>query len=180
MLDNGMISNRTLNNSFMNSKKSETSAQSTAVPAELAWLRSIIRLSDDLFHIPGTRLRFGLDPIIGLIPGVGDLTSGVISGILMIAMARYGASGEVILKMTGNILLDYLLGSIPVIGDVFDIGFRANRRNLRLLEEYWSEGKHRGSGRALAVAALLTIIAAGLVTVGLIWALARYLWQLLF
>lgn len=162
----------------MNSKN--YSDPPTALPAELVWLRQIIRLSDDLFQIPGTRIRFGLDPIIGLIPGAGDLTAGAISGLIMLAMARYGASGEVILKMTGNILLDYLLGSIPVIGDVFDIGFQANRRNLRLMEEHWGEGKHRGSGRALAVLALLVIIGAGMLTVGLIWAFVAWIWQLLF
>lgn len=173
MIPNGIFYNR-----VMNAKNH--SATSASPPPELVFLRQIIRLSDDLFQIPGTRIRFGLDPIIGLIPGAGDFIAGVFSGLLMLAMARYGTSGEVILKMTGNILLDYLLGSIPVIGDLFDIGFHANLRNLRLLEEHWAEGKHRGSGRALAITALLVIIAAGLLTAGFIWALAAWLWRLIF
>ncbi len=110
-----------------------------------AWVRPATRLLDDRFRIPGTRLRFGLDFLLGLVPGAGDVASFAISGLLVISMATHGASGMLVVKMIFNLLVDAIIGSIPLIGNIFDFSFKANRRNLRLLEEYHAKGRHRGS-----------------------------------
>ena len=112
---------------------------------DLPWVRTITRLLDDQFRIPGTSLRFGLDFLLGLVPGAGDLLSFTVSGVLVLTMVRYGASGMLVVKMIANLLVDALIGAIPVLGNIFDFGFKANRRNLRLLDQYYTAGKHRGS-----------------------------------
>ncbi len=99
-------------------------------------LRTLTRVLDDLVRIPGTRFRVGLDPVIGLVPGGGDAIGAVLSAYGLVVAARVGAPAAVLLRMCGNIALDLLVGTIPVLGDVFDFGWKANRRNLRLLERY--------------------------------------------
>ena len=101
---------------------------------------------DSKFRIPGTRFRFGLDPILGLIPGVGDLASYGISGLIIFYLSRYGASRKVILMMIGNAALDAIIGSIPIIGQIFDFAYKANERNLRILSEHYEYGKYQGRG----------------------------------
>jgi len=99
----------------------------------LEWLA---KLMDSQFRFPGTNVRFGLDALLGLIPGVGDFASFIISGMMLSVLAKNGASGYVLARMTLNILLDALIGSIPVLGDLFDVGFKANQRNLKLMREH--------------------------------------------
>jgi Domain of unknown function (DUF4112) len=99
-------------------------------------LRTLTRVLDDLVRIPGTRFRFGLDPIIGLVPGIGDAAGGIFAATLLFTAWSIGAPGVVLLRMAGNILVDTVVGAIPVAGDIFDFGFKANRRNLRLLERW--------------------------------------------
>ena len=123
---------------------------------QLVWLRQVTALLDDRFRLPGTDIRLGLDALIGLAPGVGDVIGFAVSGVLVLHMARFGASGMLVVKMLWNSLLDALLGAIPLLGIFFDIGFRANRRNLRLLEEHYQEGKHQGS--AWWVIALVLVV----------------------
>lgn len=132
---------------------------------------------DDAFVIPGTNIRFGLDPIIGLIPFLGDLISFGISGAMVLSMVRHGISGKVLLMMIGNITLDYIISSIPILGDIFDFAFKANQRNLRLLRKHQVQGKYQGSawGYILAVMGLLIIIT-GLLTY-FIWKAALYWYQ---
>lgn len=137
---------------------------------ELIWLERAVELLDDRFRIPGTRIRLGIDPLIGLFPWLGDMVGFAVSGFLVIVMVRNGASGMVVVKMIWNVLLDTLLGSIPVLGIFFDVGYRANRRNLDLLQEHYEEGKHQGSARRVlyAVIAVLVILLVGL-TVLFVW-----------
>lgn len=106
---------------------------------------------DSKFSLPGTRFRFGLDPILGLMPGIGDFISYGISGIIIYYVSRYGASRKVILKMIGNTAVDAVIGSIPLLGNIFDFVYKANERNLRLLQEHYEEGKHEGSGRGYII-----------------------------
>jgi len=138
----------------------------------LVWLRQMTRLMDDQFRIPGTNTRLGLDALMGLAPGVGDVIGFAVSGVLIVFMARYGASGMLVVKMLWNSLLDALLGAIPLFGIFFDVGYRANRRNLRLLEEHYEEGKHQGS--AWWVLALLVVVIVGLIGL-LVFILGRML-----
>ncbi len=128
------------------------------VPAEFKYLDSMSDLLDSRFRIPGTNVRFGLDFLVGLVPYAGDLVTFAFSGMLVISMARYGVSGLVVLKMLGNLLLDTLVGSIPVLGDLFDLGFKANRRNYKLLQEHYQEGKHGGSAIPVIIAVVFALL----------------------
>jgi Domain of unknown function (DUF4112) len=101
-----------------------------AIDADLEFLASLL---DDRFSIPGTNIRFGLDAIIGLIPGVGDTISATLSSYLIWRAHRMGASKLTLVRMAGNTVLDTVVGAVPVLGDLFDVQFRANRRNLELL-----------------------------------------------
>jgi len=89
---------------------------------------------DDRFEIPGTGIRFGLDGIFGLLPVVGDTATNLVSLYLVLEARRLGASRWTLLRMLFNVLIDWLLGLIPVVGDIFDIGFKANRRNIAILK----------------------------------------------
>lgn len=140
---------------------------------ELVWLDRMSGVMDDQFRIPGTRIRFGADFLVGLVPAAGDILGFGISGVLLLVMVRRGASGMVVLKMIWNIFIDALLGVIPLAGNVFDLVFRANRRNLRLLKEHYREGRHQGSawwvvwlvlGVLLGLVVLLIYLAVRLLT----------------
>ncbi len=152
-----------------------TPTEARSQQVDLPWVRTLTRLLDDQFRIPGTSLRFGFDFLLGLVPGAGDLLSFSISGLLVLTMVRYGASGMLVVKMILNLLVDAVLGAVPVLGNVFDFGFKANRRNLRLLDQYYTAGKHRGS--AWWVVGLVFAILLGLVItlVFLFVALVRWL-----
>src|SRR5690606_31739275 len=143
-----------------------------STPPSMATFEHVARLLDSRFEIPGTGIRFGLDPLLSLFPVAGDLITFVISGMLIYTMKRHGASREVVVKMLLNAALDTLIGAIPLVGTVLDVFYRANERNVRLLREYYHEGKHQGSGTGL----LIAIIAVALVIVAafvfLIWQLA--------
>jgi hypothetical protein len=98
--------------------------------------RQLARISywmDERFRIPGTSLRVGLDGLLGLIPGVGDAASGLIALGVLAQARRLGAPRRLLVRMLGNVLLDTAVGSIPLVGDLFDFAFKANRRNLDLL-----------------------------------------------
>lgn len=125
---------------------------------EFKYLDAMSDLMDSRFRIPGTDIRFGLDFLVGLVPYAGDVVTFAFSGMLVVAMARNGASGMVVVKMLGNILLDGAVGSIPVLGDIFDLGFKANRRNYRLLQEHYQEGKHGGSALPVIFAVIFALL----------------------
>ena len=99
----------------------------------LRQIRTLSDLLDSKFAIPGTNFRFGLDPIIGLIPGVGDAVTLAFSAYIIAQAQRLGVPRHVMARMVLNVIIDGLLGSIPLVGDVFDVLFKANRRNLKLL-----------------------------------------------
>lgn len=98
-------------------------------------IHRLARLLDSQFRIPGTDIRFGLDGILGLIPGAGDTVSAAMAAYIIFEAFRLGVSRRIIAKMVGNVTLDWVIGAIPVVGDIFDIGFKANSRNIRLIEE---------------------------------------------
>ncbi|MBK7151649.1 MAG: DUF4112 domain-containing protein [Sandaracinaceae bacterium] len=105
-----------------------------------AWARVMTRLLDDLIRIPGTEQGIGLDGLLGLIPGVGDSVTGLGSMALLLLALRRRVPTVILVKMLGNIGVDVLTGTIPVLGDIFDVAFRSNRRNLELIERH-ADGK---------------------------------------
>ncbi|HQG38582.1 MAG TPA: DUF4112 domain-containing protein [Chitinophagales bacterium] len=127
------------------------------IPASLQQIAKLVKLMDSQFRIPGTKFTFGLDPIIGLIPGLGDLIDYGISAYLMVAMIRNGASGRAVAKMLINITIDGLVGVIPFLGRFFDIFFKANRRNLVLAIEHFEVGKHKGSAWPIVLPILMVL-----------------------
>ncbi|WP_201986724.1 DUF4112 domain-containing protein [Hymenobacter rubidus] len=145
----------------------------------LRWVERVARLMDSQFQLPGTRFRFGLDPLLGLVPIVGDLSTTAVSIALLLTMLRHGASGAVVVRMGLNILIDTVIGGIPVVGNLFDFAYKSNERNVALLRRHYAEGRHQGSGRWLILSLLLGLT----VVLGLaIWgsaALLHWGWQYL-
>jgi hypothetical protein len=129
-------------------------------------LEILSRLMDSQFTIPGTNIKFGMDAVIGLIPGAGDFATFLVSGYMLSVLSKNGASGFVLAKMALNILVDSLIGAIPVAGDMFDVFFRANERNMRLMREHYVEGRHRGGAWKLLLPIMLVLLAA---IVGIVW-----------
>jgi hypothetical protein len=146
------------------------SKQQTPVPKGLREIEFLSRWMDNKFVIPGTNFRFGLDGILGLIPGVGDLSSFAVSGYLVLLMAKNGASGYVLARMIFNIVIDLLLGSIPVIGDLFDFVHKANVKNMKLAQRYYTEGRYRGSAMKVVIPVVIVLL---LLLAGVIWGLYK-------
>jgi hypothetical protein len=109
---------------------------------------------DDGIPIPGTGLRIGLDPLLGLVPGVGDAAGAIVSGAIVLEAMRQRVSPYAIVRMIGNIALDAAVGAIPLLGDLFDAGFKANARNLALLERHLAAPVEARRGDRLLVLAI--------------------------
>jgi hypothetical protein len=131
---------------------------------DMGRLRTFVRLMDDAVQIPGTNFRIGLDALIGLIPGVGDIAGGLMSGMVILAAARSGAPRSLIARMVVNTGIDVIFGALPILGDLFDAGWKANRRNLNLLERYLERPADTRRASMLyvigAIAVLILIVAA--------------------
>lgn len=113
---------------------------------------------DGLFRIPGTDWRFGLDGLIGLIPNVGDTITSFASFYILLAGVRYGVPKITLLRMTFNIAVDYLIGSIPFIGDAFDFFWKSNQMNMNLIRER-ATGKNNGTtGDYIFVIGLIVLL----------------------
>ncbi|KAA3439740.1 DUF4112 domain-containing protein [Rufibacter hautae] len=154
----------------------QTTPPVTPVDERLKWVESISRLLDNQFVLPGTKFRFGLDPIMGLLPVVGDLSSFAMSGVLVMTMAKHGASRALVVRMLFNIFLDAVIGSIPIVGWLFDFGYKANQKNVNLLRRHYQEGKYQGKGTGFIIGVLIAfLILFGLLLWGL-WKVAEYLW----
>jgi hypothetical protein len=133
-------------------------------PGELARVRTLARALDSAIRIPGTSIRFGLDSIVGLIPGAGDLVSSALSGYIILTSARLGVPPAMIARMILNLGVDTLVGTVPVIGDLFDVGYRANLRNAALLEKHMAEPAETKVSNKLAIGAAIAgviLLAAG-------------------
>lgn len=115
---------------------SQASEVVTFDPRRLARLRRIGWLLDSSIPIPGTRYTLGVDQIVGLVPGLGDLLGGVFSLYIVVEAARMGVPRGLLARMGWNVAVDTLVGEVPILGDLFDIAFKANIRNLALLDGY--------------------------------------------
>jgi Domain of unknown function (DUF4112) len=109
-------------------------------------LRAVVRLLDNAFQIPGTRFRVGLDAIVGLVPGVGDLLTTAVSAWILHEARILGIKRRTRIRMGWNIAVDFLVGAIPVAGDFFDAAWKANVKNLALIERELS--RRAGAGQA--------------------------------
>lgn len=143
--------------------------------SELSWVDGATRLLDTKFRIPGTQTRFGVDFLLGLIPGVGDVTSMGFSGLLVATMAKNGASPRLVARMMINVALDTCVGSIPVLGNLFDLFYKANSRNLLLMREYYEHDKHRGSVWPVVFAVIVAMLCLLAAVVTMLFFAIRYL-----
>lgn len=115
-------------------RRPSTVARRAASPAEIEEsLDQLSRWMDGLFRIPGVGWRFGLDAIVGLIPGVGDTATSLVSFYILAAGVRHGVPKITLLRMAFNIAIDYLIGSVPLIGDLFDFAWKSNQMNVELI-----------------------------------------------
>jgi hypothetical protein len=129
------------------------------------------RLMDTAFVIPGTNIRFGLDPLIGLIPGLGDTVAAAVSVMLILQSARYGVPKVVLARMGMNVIANTALGSLPVLGDAFSVYFKSNIKNYELLRRH-AGGSRRAStgdwifviGVIAAIVTMLALVIAGAAT----------------
>jgi hypothetical protein len=146
----------------------------------LATARTLAYWLDAGIRIPGTNLRFGLDPILGLIPGAGDAAGAVLAGWILVEAFRLGASRATLLRIAGNVALDAGLGAVPVLGDIFDFAWKANLRNVALLERHLAApGEAQRADRFFIV--LITcgvlVLALGLLALGIL--LTRWIFHAL-
>lgn len=142
--------------------------------------RALARVLDSAVGIPGTPLRIGLDAILGLIPGGGDVAGAALSGYIVLTAARRGAPRAVIARMLLNVLLDTTIGAIPVLGDLFDVAYKSNMKNVALLERHAAHPAavaRQSRWVAAGVVAALILIAVGVGALGVL--AARALWRLL-
>jgi len=159
--------------------RSGTQQTGTSLESRFRWLALIM---DDFLRVPGTKRRFGLDPLIGLLPGVGDVISAIISAVAFVHAARSGVPKILLARMAMNILINELVGIIPGLGDAFSFWFKSNVRNYELLRRYSAApaGSRRGDWIfVIAVLSLLfVIVCAGLVvTVVVLDGIGRFLFQ---
>lgn len=143
--------------------------------------RKFAELLDNQFTIPGTKITVGLDPLLGLVSGIGDLAGATLSIYFMIYAAMLGASSSVLIRMFLNILADLTIGAIPILGDIFDVAWKANLRNANLLEKLEQDEKRTETESSILNWTLLIILITILigVIVGVIW-LTTIAWNSLF
>ncbi len=141
--------------------KAESNPAPTDGPGSDRFIRTMTHLLDELVPIPGTRMRVGLDGLVGLfLPGLGDLAGGLTSGLILLQAVRRGAPKVVLVRMLGNVALDSLVGIVPILGDAFDLAFKSNRRNLRLLERIEHGDRQATAGDYAFLLLLLALLIA--------------------
>lgn len=133
---------------------------------QLARYRDLAWLLDESIKLPFVPFRIGLDAIIGLVPGAGDLALGAMGAYAMVVAWRLGAPASVLARMLGNLGVDTLVGAIPLVGDLFDAGFKANTRNRKLLERWVAEPR-RTSRQSVAVLVLSLLALAAVLALSL-------------
>lgn len=121
--------------------------------------RVLARALDSAVRIPGTNIRFGLDALLGLVPGLGDVAGAAMGSYLVVLGSRLGAPKPVLARMVANVALDTLAGVIPVLGDLFDVAWKANNRNMALLERYIETPAATKKSSTLVLAAMIGVLA---------------------
>ena len=157
-----------------------TTPVSPASDADVRRARALARVLDTAIGIPGTPLRIGVDAILGVIPGAGDVLGAALSGYIVLTAAKRGVSPAVLWRMVANVAIDTAIGTIPVLGDLFDVAWKSNTKNVELLERYVaSPEKATTRSRALGVLVVVVVL---LVLIGLgtlAFLVTRALWRIL-
>jgi hypothetical protein len=146
-------------------------------PADLTTSRQLARLMDDLVTVPGTKVGVGLDALIGLVPGIGDVVGSTLSGVIVYDAVRCRVPVPTLCRMGWNLVLDAGLGLVPFVGDLIDVAHRANRKNFRLLEKAVAANPHPDPPTVGYVLAAIGLVVLPLV-LGLVLGLVA-LWFLL-
>jgi Domain of unknown function (DUF4112) len=150
---------------------SEIIALKPAQQKRVQRVRQLAKLLDEAILIPGTNKRIGLDPIIGLIPGGGDTVTMLMSAYIVVEAALLGLPATTLLQMVGNIVIDAFAGTVPVLGDLFDVVSKANTRNLKLLDAHLAEPEFRAKSDKLLVIFIVVLLAIVIISFGLVAAL---------
>jgi hypothetical protein len=145
----------------------------------MAGLEQLAWLMDRAIQIPGTNIRVGLDAILGLLPVGGDVLTGIVQvGLVLVALGRYRVPKPIAARMAANVLIDTAVGAIPLLGDLFDVGFKANTRNVKLLQQVVEQRQRseavssKSSILFLVGIAAVLLIAIGLVFIGFVTVVA--------
>ncbi|MGM3306194.1 DUF4112 domain-containing protein [Anabaena sp. WFMT] len=143
-------------------------------------IRQISRLLDNAITIPGTQVGIGLDPILGLIPVGGDVLSLIVSIYIIIESAQMGVPRATLIRMVANIIIDALVGAIPMLGDLFDFAWKANSYNIKLLEDYLqSPGEKKKVDQLFIIILFAGLFLLAIVLIALPVILIRMLWNAL-
>lgn len=142
-------------------------------------LQRLARLWDSAIRIPGTQVRVGLDPLVGLVPGLGDAAGALVAAYIVLEAVRFDVPGATLLRMLANVAIDALVGTVPVLGDIFDVAWRANLKNVALIEHHLADphGARRAS-RVWIVVVIAVLVLLALLGVAAGWLLARALLRL--
>jgi uncharacterized membrane protein len=147
--------------------------KATSAAADREQVRRAAHVLDNLFRVPGTRRRFGVDALIGLVPGVGDAAGLALSSAVILQAIRLGARGATVGRMVLYAGLDALIGTIPIVGSVFDFAFKANSRNIALLERHTTDPAATAATsakvlRRTVIGALVALVLIGLAVLALL------------
>lgn len=141
-----------------------------------ASIRTLARMLDSAVRIPGTQIRIGAESVFGIIPVVGDIAGAALSGYIVLASARLGAPPSAIIRMLVNIGIDTIVGAVPILGDMFDVAYRANMRNVELLDSHLGESPQTRRANwwvIIGVLAVLLLLSIGAIALAV--AILRFL-----
>jgi hypothetical protein len=119
-------------------RRANRSQSDTSRRVALERIDMLARLFDTAFIVPGTNIRFGVEAVMRLVPGIGDAAASALSCYLLYEAHRLDVPKPVFARLVANVAIEGLVGAVPVLGDLFDVGFRANRRNVKILQDYFA------------------------------------------
>jgi hypothetical protein len=156
-------------------------ATTTPARSDKQQIDALARLLDSQFRVPGTNRRFGIDGILGLVPGVGDVAGLALAAGVIVKAIGLGARGSTVTRMVANVALDTVVGTIPVIGTIFDFVFKANNRNVALLERHATDPlATQQESRAAVRRMIVTVVVVLVLVVAVAVALLAWVLSLLF